>query len=527
MNKLLDELGGPLEYDELLPEAKNAEIQKAYEEAITQQIVVSREEIFNLAQHSPDVLAGLAIPEVAVSAFPPVFLAMWQLLLQSLKNIANYPKIALGIPRGFAKTTFMKVFLLFCILYTDIKFILVVAATAELHAANILSDVIRMLEHPNIRKIYGDWRTHVERDTREVKIFTFRGRRIILAAMGAGSALRGLNVDNARPEIILMDDMQTRENALSPTLSENLVEWMVGTLMKTKPPTGCLYIFVGNMYPSEGSILKKLKNNPTWTSFICGALLVDGESIWPELQSREQLIEEFKNDLAMGHPEIFMAEVLNDPEAGTRSGIDIRKIPLCPDYVEYSPPDAGFIIIDLASGKLSGNDVVIGCFLVHDGKPTLRKMKAGKLSPKETIEEALKFCFEYNIRVVAVESTSYQYTFLFWFTEVCTEKRIEGVELCELYRVRTSKNAAIKSMLQQLVRSELFLHGEVRSAVIYQIVHWNPLKQDNADDLLDVLAYAYKVMEQYGPLTEIIGHVYEQEVGAARALSLHEMNIAF
>ena len=53
-------------------------------------------------------------------------------------------------------------------------------------------------------------------------------------------------------------------------------------------------------------------------------------------------------------------------------------------------------------------------------------------------------------------------------------------------------------MLGLLMTGKLLVAEQLFNAVIYQIVHWNPLKTDNVDDLLDVLAYAYQVIDQYG-----------------------------
>jgi len=49
-----------------------------------------------------------------------------------------------------------------------------------------------MLEETNIKRLFGDWKLHVEIDRQELKKFTYRGRPLMLAAIGAGGSLRGL-----------------------------------------------------------------------------------------------------------------------------------------------------------------------------------------------------------------------------------------------------------------------------------------------------------------------------------------------
>jgi hypothetical protein len=64
--------------------------------------------------------------------------------------------------------------------------------------------------------------------------------------------------------------------------------------------------------------------------------------LWEELQPLEQLLREFQNDLATGHPEIFYSEVLNDENASVNSAIDLSKVP------EYKFQDD-----DIPAGSLS------------------------------------------------------------------------------------------------------------------------------------------------------------------------------
>jgi len=263
------------------------------------------------------------------------------------------------------------------------------------------------------------------------------------------------------------------------------------------------------MYPYEDCILRKLKYNSKWISFICGAILADGKSLWEQLRPINDLLAELENDIALGHPEIFYSEVLNDEEAGTVSGIDISKIPAYPQTLDTIEPQGGCIIIDPATGKKQGNDVSIGKFYIYDGKPVLKELRVGKFSPLEAIHISLKMALESHVKVIAIESNAYQYTFLFWFNFVLEQLQIQGsgIELCELYAGALSKNAKIKDMLANLLKGLILLHPSVRAAVVYQIVHWNPLKTHNTDDILDLLAWIFRAMELYGHSMDIVGSV--------------------
>jgi hypothetical protein len=364
-----------------------------------------------------------------------------------------------------------------------------------------------MLDNINIVTTFGNWRNSLTRDTLDCKQFVFRGRKQVLGAIGINGSIRGLNILDRRPDLIIYDDIQDWDNAESVTQADELLTHFTGTVMKSASKFRCTHIFIGNMYPFPGSILKKLKNNPTWTGIIAGGILADGESFWPELQSTEQLIEEYRNDESLGKGAIFLAEILNDDSALAKSGVDTTLIPYVDDAIFLEPHQGGFIIIDPSGRKKKSNNTEIGAFVMYDGTPYFKARKYGVMSPKETIKNALALAIEHGIGLICVEAVAYQETLLYWFQEVIDELHIEGIELAELYPGGISKNSRITKMFTQLTpdrdtvatgMAAIMLSNEVRSWVLAQIGSFNPLTQNNTDDLLDIMAYVYKVIETFG-----------------------------
>ena len=485
---LLESLGGV----QSIPESNTVQ---GAEELDIQDIGVSAQDVQQAAKLDLNFLSALIMPTIFKFMFPPVFLSVWTWLLSFVHQRRIFPQLALGLPRGFGKTTLIKIFLVYSILFTNKRFILVIGASAKL-AENILADVVDMLDEPNIKKVFGDWRLGIEKDTQAIKKFGFRGRNITLAALGAGSSLRGLNIKNSRPDIMVFDDIQSEEDSQSETISTALERWMIGTAMKAKSPDGCMFLFIANMYPTKWSLLRKLKHNPKWTKFIAGGILADGTSLWEELQPIEQLISEFENDLASGHPEIFYSEVLNDENASQNNLIDLSKLPDSP-YTEGDIPGGNFIIIDPATDKLGSDAVSVGYFEIHNGFPCLMELTEDRLSPGDTIRTALGYALKYNCRLIAVESNAYQYSLLYWFGFITQQLGIEGIQAVEVYSGVRSKNSRILEMFKSLGKGELFIEEKAKAAAFSQIISFNPIKRDNTDGILDLLTYAAKVIEMY------------------------------
>lgn len=467
---------------------------EAVQEQVPEQVALDRLQVLELCQTNLDFLAAMAMPTVFKHFFPTTHLTAWQILVELEGEGKSFPQLALGIPRAHAKTTLIKLWLLFVILFTKRKFILIAAAT-EMHATNILADVAEMLSETNIVGTFGNWKLGSTTDTKQIKSFGFRGRNITIAAVGAGGAVRGFNVNNERPDVMVFDDIQTKECADSEVMSTALESWMVGTAMKAKSPSGCMFIFAGNMFPTQWSILKKLKTNATWTKFISGAILADGTALWPELRSLESLLEEFDNDIAIGHPEVFFSEVLNDTEAGMNTNVDFSKFASW-EWTKDDHPQGKFLIIDPSTGKGKDSDV-IGRFEVYDEQLGCRELVEEKLSPTNLIKRALIIAVTHNIHLIAIEAMAYQFTLLHWFESTCQEYGITGIQCVPLYATNHSKNSRISAGLKALQSSDIILHHSVRAKVQTQIANWNPMKKNNVDDILDVVSYAPKVMTEY------------------------------
>lgn len=487
-----------------------------------QEIPLDAGEVANAARQDPDFLAALAMPEVFTYMWPPVFKAVWTWLLEASFNYRLFQQMALGLPRGFGKTTMVKLYVLFIILFTERRFILIISATAK-HAENIISDVADMLDEPNIRAVFGNWRVGLTGDTQSVKRFGFRGRNIILAGLGAGGSVRGLNIKNARPDVMIFEDIQKREEADSQAVSEDLYKWLLGTAMKAKSPKGCLTLFIANMYPTPHSILKKLKGNKYWVKFIAGGILEDGSSLWEELQPIAQLLAEYESDEASGHPEIFHAEVLNDENASVNNLVDFGKIPPF-KLQEGDIPDGKFIIIDPSNDKANSDAVSIGYFEVHNQLPVCMEIIEDRLSPSETIRQTLGLCTKYDARLVAIESNAYQYSLKFWSEFICQQLGVEGINFVDIYSGQLSKNTRIMTMFKSYMKGEIIVHPRCQAKVHSQMAGFNALKRDNVDGILDLLTYSPKVLENFGPLLAIQTVFGDQEFNAMSKKTYTELD---
>lgn len=479
-------------------------------------------EVVPLMQSDMNFLAGVVLPEVFVFLFPPVFLAVWAWIVDYLHRPGrHFPQLALGLPRGFGKTTVMKLLLVYVILFTKRKFLLIVSEN-EKKAVNIITDVMSMLSSPNMIRLFGDWKLGATMDQQALKKFGFRGREIIIYGIGVCGPVRGSNLGNSRPDFMLFDDIQSREAADSDVETASIENWFFNTCLKSKDPMGCVYLFVANMYPTPNSMLRKLKENHTWIKFIAGGILEDGSSLWEELQPIEQLLDEYERDLAANKPEAFYSEVMNDETVNLNTKLDITKIP---NHSLSSKFIAGtFIVIDPSTGQQGKDDVSIGGFCLDASVPVLSELEFEAFSPGDTIRTAIKMALRMHSSLILIEGTAYQATLCYWFNQVMLQYGITGIHCEPIFPRGGSKNKRITEMFKQLVSTEkrppeIGITEKVRSAVTHQASQFNVLKTNNTDGILDLLTYAPRALAEFGEYISIQnpldGSLYESSSSLA------------
>lgn len=463
----------------------------------------SREELLERIKYDLNAFSAFVLPSEHEEDFPEVHCNIWQECLKSVNGIEKLAQFAIGLPRGHAKTQLMKFLLLYCILFTDRTFMMVVCNAATL-AQNIIEDVMDMLESANVVALFGRCVAgKKDKDNQDLKKFTFLGKNIILKPMGAGSSTRGTNINNRRPEIILCDDLQNAEEAESIEVSRKLLKWFTGTLRKARSYKRCTIIYVGNMYrdnnmgerdkPIFTCILRNLQLNPQWRSWIVGAILADGTALWEAVISLKTLYEELEHDLALGEEATFYAEVLNDPQATNTRFLKLDKVIDSP-YTDFDIPVGKFIMIDPSLGKKKSDAQMVGLFYVYDEKgPVLMELKEYQCSAPDLVKGVLQWALEEKVPLICSENVAYQATLVQWFVFFMESLQIEGIMCLPVSPKGMSKVSRILLFFKAWMSGSIRVGIKAKALVSNQGTAYVPTSATNVDDALDVAAYGEQI----------------------------------
>ena len=443
--------------------------------------------------------AALCMPSVCVYPLPDFYVTAWRIITsEDPDRIDKLFRFALGLPRGHAKTTFIKVVIAWMIAYDYASFILVVCSNSEL-AENLLSDIHDILSSDNIVAIYGQWTEGLGVDSKDTKTGTYHSRPVTLVARGWAAGIRGLNLKNHRPDFIFCDDVQTKSNDESPSERSKLLRELAGTIFKAIAYRGRrTIVYVGNLYSDE-CILQQFRRSPSWTSLITGAILADGKPLWPDLVSLSELKESYEHDEALGLAHIWFAEVMNDPQSILHSLLP-KPIPES-DIEEIVADDGAFLTIDPAGFRSTSDDNVIVLHKKLDGKGYIAGSVRGILDPSELIQAALKMALDNNVTLIGVESVAYQQTLAFWFKFFMQKLGISHITIVELHPHGRSKEARIRQFVAELYKQTYFLHDPAtRRDFTWQGSLYKLGKDKNRDDLLDACAYGLDIRNEYWQL---------------------------
>jgi len=453
--------------------------------------------------------AGLCLTNIMRFRFPDYYVALWVMLVKALEDgsperMKKVIKYAIGLPRGFIKTTFLKVLVCWLVVHDKLEFILIICATEPLSEA-FLSDVNMMLQSENIENLFGRWDPAV--DNADTKKGVYRHHLLILKARGAGSAVRGVNEGNRRPQFILCDDMQTKENDESETDRERLMTWFVGTLLKTVDQFFATVFYVGNMY-SDHCILYKLKKDQYWISLITGAILEDGTSLWPELYSIEDLYNGFLADESLGRADIWFAEIMNDPIEAATSLLIHGPLP-ADSHLLIPAPDASFITVDPAGFRKNSDDNVISAHYITDNKCAIAEMDGGIWNPQETVKNTISMAVRHESALIGVEEVGYQQSLMFWIEHFLTEEKITGINVVPLKRgTGKSKEQHIRLFIKELYeKSYTFLRPQDRARFTWQATAYRTGKNNNKDDWMDSAAMGITIRNMYSHMLTIRRHI--------------------
>lgn len=413
--------------------------------------------------------------------------------------------IALALPRGHAKTTLCKLCCVWYLLFTDTRFIVYVSATASV-AAEACKDIIAYIRSDNFVSVFGHAEFTMDREAHGFyKFFLntpdgkggFIRKLCILKALGAEQQVRGLNINNERPQLAIVDDLEDNENTATLAAQRKLKMWFFGAFIKALSKKRRKVIYLGNMLSNQSILYYMCEKSDEWHSIRYGALLSNGEPLWPDVWSFEDLQKDYIEYQKNGLTALWFAEMMNMPMAEGASLI-------MPDEIPYQPmvmPEqcsTAFITLDPAiSQKAWGNDSAICVHGWIADRWQVVETVHGKFEPEKLYQIIIELCLKWNTRIVGIEQGGYQLGLRFIF-QMLMKAYNQHFVVYEIPHKNVSKVERLTIWCAAL-RKKLWVLTEGDHVITQQLLNFDPLKGNNVDDVIDSCSMGITMTNMYMP----------------------------
>lgn len=205
-----------------------------------------------------------------------------------VKNTPNL-KAVFKWPRGHAKSTHFDIFMPLWLMFQPKRLIIfmVVVGKSEDSAQRLLSDIQAELEYN--KRIIADFGEQKNLGHWQDGEFTSQSGVKFLAC-GRGQSPRGLREREARPDYIVIDDLDDDELCRNEKRVNELTDWVKEALFGALDVGRGRFIMVGNLISKTSVLANIAKTKGVHVSEI-KAVDKDGEPVWKEKWTKEEAQE--------------------------------------------------------------------------------------------------------------------------------------------------------------------------------------------------------------------------------------------
>lgn len=420
-------------------------------------------------------------------------------LMQKLEDLVMHPESnqrpkAIAMARGFAKTTIVEFFILWCILYAYRKFAVYIS-DAQPTAGLVLQTLEAELEgNSAIREDFGD--LVGKKKWGRFEFLTNTGARMM--AKGARSRIRGLKSGEMRPDLVIIDDLENDKNSLTLDLRDQLESWVDKAVLPMLSPEG-LTIMLGTIIHHDSVLNRKLKSDE-WESSKWAAEEPLGTSTWPSRFPMEKLIA-IKAKIGST---AYAQEYLHEPSDRTtkpfrdKTGVDYDRLFYTEDDLLILNVKTGrmepkpllhFAMLDPAFSQSKASHFAAMVLLGVDVENMyfVRDLFRTRDGESAIIEQAFAWYQKWNFIGLGVETVFNQVNLAKNLEEQMAEKNM-FFPILPLKSQGVNKGIRIRRLVPRWDQGKIkFLKGHPLTKPLLEEI--SDFDKGKYDDLLDALAY--------------------------------------
>lgn len=270
--------------------------------------------------------------------------------------------------RGSAKTTIVRWYVLWCIVYSKEPYI-VVQSFEDTLSKSWVREIAKMMVLPSVLEDYGmQFPLSMKReDMTKSSMSSFETKTgVKVEAKSLGGTIRGANTvtkagKNSRPTLVVLDDIDVQKSVRTASIIDENERKILGETFEAMDQARRRVLFLGNVINTDGIVPRfKKKFTGIWKIMELWVYGKDGKSVWPE-RFTPGVIQDLKNNGERS----FAQNYLGIPFTMGETIISRQKI----KYEKSVPDGAKAVIgIDPAFSEKTGTDEMGFALTYHSGK---------------------------------------------------------------------------------------------------------------------------------------------------------------
>lgn len=343
--------------------------------------------------------------------------------------------------RGGAKTSVARVFTSKRIAYGISHTVLYIGKSQDA-AARSVEWIMRAVEHNEL------WRNafHLRKGSKwtgiecEICSDVFeQSCRII--ALGISGSVRGVNVDDYRPDLIIVDDPLDEENAATPEARKKINDLFFGAIKETLVPESedpSAGLFLLQTPFAQGDLSDVCMTSSDFATLQVGILDDYGNSAWPARWSVEQINQDKSAAIQRNQLSVWMREKMCRIVSAENSAFLAEWL----QYWVIIPQGARFVMavdpapvqseVSRAKGIETDQQAVMVCAYYRGQKYVIEYGLARDQDPEALMGHVNRLARKYHINLMGVEGIAYQRTLKWYLEKEMKEGRCKHLRIVEL-----------------------------------------------------------------------------------------------
>jgi phage terminase large subunit-like protein len=455
------------------------------------------------------------LPQHFTDDFGPAQLELAATLQKLVKNPEpNQKPTAIAMARGYAKTTIVEFFILWCELF-KFKVFPVYISDAQPTAGLVLQTLEAEIEgNEKLREDFGN--LVGKKKWGRFEFLTNTGVRMM--AKGARSKIRGLKSGEKRPDLLIIDDLENDKNSTTLELRDQLESWLDKAALPMLSPDGTC-IMLGTIIHHDSVLNRKLKSEE-WDSIKWPAIDSEGRSTWPSRFPLDKL-QAIKNRIGAS---AFAQEYQHEPSDRTtkpfrdKTGVELERIYYTENDLLTKDPSSGklvpkpmvhFAMLDPAFSKSKASHfaamILVGVDVLNDYY--IRDLFRTRDGQSAILDQAFAWYQKWNFVGLGVETVFNQINLAKNIEEEMAKRNI-FFPILPLKSQSTNKEIRISRLVPRWDQGKIkFPKGHPLTKPILEEISDFP--KGKYDDLLDALAYGPDIT--YPAPVETTAHIRHRQ----------------